>query len=149
MLTLTKDIIGKKLPSFEFTVERGKIIEFCLACGEKNPIFLDKQAAIEAGFEDTPIPPTFQTVFNFWGYPKLMEDMRTLGIDTDRLLHLKEEYRYFASIYPNTKIKAEISVSDTKVGKMNTVTFRSTYKNSNDQLLLEAYMTIIIRPEGM
>ncbi|MCB1174895.1 MAG: MaoC family dehydratase N-terminal domain-containing protein [Leptospiraceae bacterium] len=147
MAELSKDIIGKKLNAYTVTVERGKIREFCQAIGETNPIYLDPEAAKAAGFEDTPIPPTFQTSFVFWGYQQIWDDMRAVGIDTDRLLHMKEDYTYLKPVYPGTEIHAQAEISDVKTGKMNTVTFRTVFKNSAGEALIEAEMGIIIRPE--
>jgi acyl dehydratase len=148
MPELSKDIIGTKLDPYTFVVERGKVQEFCKAIGETNPIYLDPEAAKAAGFADTPIPPTFQTAFQFWGYPKIWDDMTAMGIDTSRLLHMKEEYTYLKPIYPGTTIHAEGAVSDVKIGKMNMVTFKSTYKNEKGEACIEAEMGIVIRPEG-
>lgn len=147
MAELSKDIIGKKLNAYTVTVERGKIREFCQAIGETNPIYLDPEAAKKAGYEDTPIPPTFQTTFTFWGYQAIWDDMRAVGIDTDRLLHLKEDYTYLKPVYPGTEIKAEATISDVKVGKMNTVTFKSVFSNTSGEALIKAEMAIVIRPE--
>ena len=80
-MAVSKDLVGKKLNPYSFTVERGKVKEFCRAIGETNPVFLDPAKAKEAGFEDTPIPPTFQTTFQFWGYPEIFSDMSQMGID--------------------------------------------------------------------
>lgn len=148
MTALSKDLIGKKLDPYTFTVERGKIKEFCKAIGETNPIYLDPAAAKAAGFADTPIPPTFQTTFMFWGYPKIWDDMRSVGIDTNRLLHMKEEYTYHKPLYPGVEVHAQPEISDVKVGKMDMVTFRSVMKNEKGETLIEAEMAIVIRPEG-
>ncbi|MCB1158474.1 MAG: MaoC family dehydratase N-terminal domain-containing protein [Leptospiraceae bacterium] len=143
---LSKDIIGKKLDRFEFTVERGKIKEFCLALGETNPIYTDLDAAKKAGYTDIPAPPTFQTAILFWGYPKIWEDMKSIGVDTGRLVHLKEDYKYLKPIYPG-KMWAQSEVSDVKTGKMNTVTFKTTFYNEKDEACIEAEMGIFIRPK--
>ncbi|MCS7204597.1 MAG: MaoC family dehydratase N-terminal domain-containing protein [Leptospiraceae bacterium] len=146
-MQLSKELIGRKLKSYTITVEKGKIREFCMAIGEKNPIFFDEDEARKAGYEGIPIPPTFQTTFQFWGYPEIFEDMRSMGIDTDRLLHMKEEYTYLRPIYANMTIKAEGEVVDVKTGKMEIVTFRTTYKNENDEPCIIAEMGIILRPK--
>lgn len=146
-MALSKDIVGKKLDPYTFVVERGKVQEFCIAIGEENPIYRDPEAAKKAGFEDTPIPPTFQTAFQFWGYPKIWKDMESMGIDINRLLHLKEEYTYLQPIYPGTEIHAVGEVSDVKTGKMDMVTFKTVYKDAQGQPCIEAEMAIVIRPE--
>ena len=151
MPALSKELVGQKLKTFEFDVERGKIREFCQAIGETNPIYLDREAARKAGFEDTPAPPTFQTSFVFWGYgyDQFWADLKALGIDTDRLLHLKEEYTYLKPLFPGMRIKGAAEVVEVKTGKMDMMTLRSTYTDATSgELCIEATMAIIMRPEG-
>ncbi len=148
MASLDKTLIGKKLKSYTFTVERGKLREFCRAIGETKPVFLDSEAARNAGYEDTPIPPTFQTSFIFWGYPEIWQDMESIGIDTKRLLHMKEAYQYHKAVYPGQNIQVEVTISDVKIGKMNMLTFKSLCTEaSSGQKALEGEMTIVIPPE--
>lgn len=147
VMQLSKDLIGKKLKAFSITVEKGKIREFCLAIGETNPIFFSEEEAKKAGYDGIPIPPTFQTTFQFWGYPEIFEDMRKMGIDTERLLHMKEEYTYLKPIYAGMTIYSEGEVVDVKTGKMEVVTFRTTYKNEKNEPCIIAEMGIILRPK--
>lgn len=147
-MALSKEIVGRKMDPYTFTVERGKLKEFCIAIGETNPIYTDPKAAKEAGFADTPIPPTMQTTFQFWGYPKIWDDMKGMGIDISRLLHMKEEYTYLKPVYPGTVIHAQGEVIDVKTGKMDMVTFKTTYKNEKGEACIDAEMAIVIRPEG-
>ncbi len=146
-MELTKELAGTPLRSYHFTVERGKIHEFCKAIGETNPIYLDPEAAKAAGYKDTPVPPTFQTAFQFWGYRELWDDMRDMGIDTSRLLHAKEEYIYLNPVYPGDVIHAKGKVEDVKAGKMSIVVFHTIYSNQEQLPCIEARFSIIIRPE--
>lgn len=136
---------GREFPSFTFEVERGKIKELCMAIGDDNPIFFDKGAALEAGYEDTPAPLTFATVMNFWGYPEIWERMKEIGIDVKRLLHAKEEYEYISPVYPGDMITGTVSVDSMRDGAMGMVTFKSTYDRGGETVLI-AKMTIIIPP---
>ena len=145
-MPLSKELIGRSLASYEFVVERGKVREFCRAIGETNPLYLEQEFAKKAGYKDTLLPPTFQTVFVFWGYPQLMQDLQKLGVDTGRILHMKENYRYHKPIHPGMLIDAKVEIKDVKVGKMDMLTFGSAYLHSND-LCMEAEMTILLRPE--
>mgnify|MGYP000903398792 CR=1 FL=1 len=148
-MAISKELMGKKLPSYRYAVERGKVREFCMAIGETNPIYTDVAAARAAGFTDTPVPPTFQTAFVFWGwgFESFWKDLDALGIDTGRLLHMKEEYTYLRPVYPGAVITAEGSVTDVKTGKMDMVTFKTVYSDQNGPCI-EAEMAIVIRPEG-
>lgn len=145
-MAITKDIVGKKLDKFEFTVERGKIKEFCLAIHEKNPIHFDLEEAKKAGYSDIPAPPTFPTVIMFWGYPKIWTDMAELGIDLSKILHLKEEYTYHKVLYPG-KVTAQSEISDVKTGRAEIVTFKTTISDEKNEPILSAEMAIFIRKD--
>lgn len=144
MAELSKDLVGRKLESYSFLIERGKVREFCLAIGETNPVYLDPEAARAAGFDDTPIPPTFQTAFQFWGYAGLWQDMQAVGIDTSRLLHMKEDYVYLQPLYPGNTITAQPEILAVKAGKNSVVTFGSVFSNEKGTACLESRMSIII-----
>ena len=95
---LDMSYLGKEFPEFVFEVDRSKIKELCLAIGDDNPIFLNKEEAQKAGYKDTPASLTFPTLMNFWGYPEIWNRMTEIGIDIKKLLHAKEEYEYFCEI---------------------------------------------------
>ncbi|HMW62104.1 MAG TPA: MaoC family dehydratase N-terminal domain-containing protein, partial [Leptospiraceae bacterium] len=68
--------------------------------------------------------------------------------DISRLLHMKEEYTYLKPVYPGTTIHAAGKVIDVKTGKMDMVTFKTTYANEKGEPCILAEMAIVIRPEG-
>lgn len=74
-MALDTSYVGKEFGPFYFTVERGKIKEFCLAIGDDNPLFFDPGYAKEKGYKDTPAPLTFPIVMNFWAFPELYTKM--------------------------------------------------------------------------
>ncbi len=146
-MALSKESIGKQLSTFPFTIERVKVKEFLSAIGETSPIFHDPQAAQQAGFRDTPIPPTFQTSALFWGYPDFWKDMQSMGIDIKRLLHLKEEYTYHQTLYPGDALQCRVTVADIKSGKMDMVTFETVFLREGTPAIT-ALMTIVVPPEA-
>lgn len=135
---------GKTYPPFTFEVDRSKIKELCLAIGDNNPLFFDKEYAKKQGYKDIPAPLTFATVINFWGNPEIWDRMKEIGIDIQRLLHAKEEYEYFSPIYPGDIIKGEMSVDSIRSSSlMDMVTFKSTFTRDNEVVLI-AKMTIVV-----
>lgn len=135
---------GKEFPEFTFEVDKSKIKELCLAIGDENPIFYDSEAAKKEGYKDTPAPLTFATLMNFWGYPEIWNNMVEIGIDIKRLLHAKEEYEYFAPIYPGDKVVGKVNVDAVRESAMmDMVTFKSTYTR-DDEVVLVAKMTIVV-----
>ena len=137
---------GREFQPFTVEVERGKIKEICLAIGDENQIFFDKDVAKASGYEDTPAPLTFTTVMNFWGYPEVWDRMKEIGVDIKRLLHGKEEYEYFAPIYPGDLLTGVVSVDSIRDGAMGMVTFKTTYKRGEEVVVI-ATMMIIIPPK--
>ncbi len=57
-MQLDKKLIGHTFKPFTTTVEAGKIRLFCKAIGEENPIYVDEEAAKQAGYRAIPAPPT-------------------------------------------------------------------------------------------
>lgn len=144
---LDMSYLGKEFPEFTFEVDRSKIKELCLAIGDDNPIFFDKKEAQKAGYEDTPASLTFPTLMNFWGYPEIWNRMTEMGIDVKKLLHAKEEYEYFAPIYPGDVITGKVKVDSMRASSaMDMVTFKSVYSREGKEVLI-AKMTIVV-PKG-
>jgi hypothetical protein len=136
--------LGKTYDPFYFEVERSKIKELCLAIGDHNPLFFNKQSAIEMGYQDTPAPLTFATLMNFWGYPEIWDRMKEIGIDAKRLLHAAEDYEYFEPIYPGDKIKGTVKVDALRSSDaMDIATFQTTFSR-DDQTVLIAKMKIVV-----
>src|SRR5690554_5595137 len=54
-----KDCIGQTLPSTTVHVEKGLLRLFAKVTGETDPVYLDEQAAQDAGHRSLPLPPTY------------------------------------------------------------------------------------------
>ena len=145
-MALNMDYKGKEIAVYDFEVERCKIRELALAVGDKNPIYNDPKQAVAAGHKDTPASLTFASLMSFWGYPAIWERMTEIGIDIKRLLHAKEEYEYFAPLYPGDKVKGTISVDSLRSGAMDMATFKTVYTRGGETVLI-AKMTIIVPPK--
>ncbi|MCH5150006.1 MAG: MaoC family dehydratase N-terminal domain-containing protein [Spirochaetales bacterium] len=144
---LDMSYLGKEFPEFIFEVDRSKIKELCLAIGDDNPIFFNKEEAQKAGYKDTPASLTFPTLMNFWGYPEIWNRMTEIGIDVKKLLHAKEEYEYFDPIYPGDVIVGKVKVDSMRASSaMDMVTFKSVYSRNGTDVLI-AKMTIVV-PKG-
>lgn len=138
----------KEFPPYTFEIERGKIKELCLAIGDDNPIFFDKETAVKEGYEDTPASLTFPTVINFWGYPEIWENMKNMGINIKKLLHAKEEYEYFSPLYPGDVVIGTTMVDSMRDSTlMDMVTFKTTYTRNGETVLI-AKMAIVVMKGG-
>lgn len=141
---LDASAVGKEYPSFTFEVDRAKIKELCLAIGDKNPIFFDKEIAKKEGYKDTPVPLTFASLMNFWGYPEIWDRMIEIGVDVKKLLHASEEYEYFEPIYPGNIVKGMVSVESVRSSDtMDIASFKTTFSRDNKTVLI-ARMKIVV-----
>ncbi|HDP24043.1 MAG TPA: MaoC family dehydratase [Deltaproteobacteria bacterium] len=142
--------VGKEYPAMTWEVERGKIAEMAKAIGDTNPIYLNRDAAIEEGYKDTPAPPTFLTVPMMWNssMPAVLGD---LAINFMMVLHGEEEYEYYQEIYPGDIITgaakvAAIEEKTSKSGrKMDMVTVEILYKNQRGENVAKARSLLVER----
>ena len=141
---LDENAVGKEYSPFTFEIDRSKIKELCLAIGDNNPIFFDKDIAKKEGYKDIPAPLTFASLMNFWGYPEIWDRMKEIGVDVKRLLHASEEYEYFEPIYPRDKITGSVSVESVRSSDaMDIATFKTTFTRDN-KIVLIAKMKIVV-----
>lgn len=141
---------GEGLPPFSFRVERVKIKEFVEAIGDRNPVFVDEEAAISEGYPHTPCPPTFATCAfqEFTGaYFKAFE---ALGISLQHVLHGEEEYEYVGEIYPEDQLTCSLTFESivekkTKSGQMDLITLRAIFTNEKGEEVLRARSLLIER----
>jgi acyl dehydratase len=135
---------GKEFGGYTFEVDRCKIKELCLAIGDNNPLFFDKEYAKKEGYKDTPVPLTFASLMSFWGYPEIWNRMVEIGIDVKRLLHAKEDYEYFSPIYPGDVLSGKVNVESMRASSlMDMVTFKTIFSRQAETVLI-AKMTIVV-----
>ena len=62
-----KDYIGKPSGAGNIHLERGSVSRFARAVTDENPVYHNKNAAQEAGFDNCPLPPTWTFASEFLG----------------------------------------------------------------------------------
>lgn len=138
-LTIVIDVAhkGRVFPPYGFTIERNKLREFLLAIGDDNPIY---------DSDDPPIPPTFSTVFAFWGGVSLEELLRAVGVEIWNVLHGEQEYEYYVSPHVGDTITGQTRINDIyrKAG-MDFIEFMTEYKNQHGEAVLKDHALIIVR----
>ncbi len=146
-----KSKVGQSFSPFTIEVERAKIHELALAIGDPNPIYHSREAAQAAGYKDVPLYPTGPTIFNFWGNTQGGKNLSSVGVNVMRILHGEEEYEYLAPIYPGDTVTGVTTILEGKnrQGKdgssMDIVTTETRYTNQQNQPVLTARTTIVVR----
>ncbi|MBW2544969.1 MAG: MaoC family dehydratase N-terminal domain-containing protein [Deltaproteobacteria bacterium] len=141
---------GTEYAPMTWEVERGKIKELAKAIGDPNPVYLDRDAAIQAGYKDTPATPTFLTVPMMWcgQMPDIINDLK---INFMMVLHGEEEYEYYQLIYPGdvitgtpkiTKMEEKTSKSGSK---MDMISVEVLYTNQRGEKVAKARSLLIER----
>src|SRR4051812_15494895 len=90
--TSLQALIGKKLDTFTFKVEPGKIREFAEAIGDLREEYISGKQLL----------PTFPTVIEYWGGG--YKTWYALGLDVQKTLHGEQEYDYIGTIKPGDTI---------------------------------------------
>ncbi len=141
---------GTEYAPMTWEVERGKIKEMAKAIGDPNPVYLDKDAAIQAGYKDIPATPTFLTVPMMWcgQMPDIINDLK---INFMMVLHGEEEYEYYQLMYPGdvitgtpkiTKMEEKTSKSGSK---MDLISVEVLYTNQRGEKVAKARSLLIER----
>lgn len=145
--------IGQSFPPFTVEVERGKVRELAIAIGDDNPIYRSREAAQAAGYADVPMYPTSGTVFAFWGlgYPEMMEQWTSLGVDVNSVLHGEEAFEYLTPIFPGDTLMGIMTLTDgkTSTGKggatMDIFHFEYRFTNQHGEPALRARKVVIVQ----
>ena len=109
--------VGLELDTVNFPVERGKVREFARALHESDPIYVNAEAASNAGFPAIPAPLTFAMSAMLWRErDAAIED---LGFDFKRLLHGGTTWEYVRPIVVGDEltIKRTVAAVDEREGK--------------------------------
>lgn len=154
-----KSKLGMEFPPYTFEVEKGKMAEFAMAITQKedrnqvNPLYVDRAAAKQSGYQDIIAPPTFQTCFPLWAGGGLLPLIQALGIDLIRLLHGEEECEYFGAIHPGDVMTGKSRVVEMykkekkdKLGKFMDFTVIATeIRNQRGELVIKTRSTLVER----
>ncbi len=142
--------LGHSFPPFSFTIERGKIHELAAAIGDENPIYHARAAAEAAGYSDVPLPPTAPTMFTFWGNTQLWEQLASVGINVQRILHGEEEYEYLAPLAPGDTLTGVTTIVSARSRRgrdgssMDLITTETRYTNQHQQHVLTAKSMFVV-----
>jgi acyl dehydratase len=130
-------------------VEQEKVAEFAEAVGDNNPVFFDREAALERGFPDCLAPPTF-TVTQIFAVPREEREERLgSGLDYSRVLHGEQEFIYTRLPFVGEVLNGEMRIAKDFVkegkrgGSMRFVTYESRFTDANGEEVLRGYYTLI------
>ena len=123
-IQINKSVLGKELPPFAVTVERGRIKDFARAIGDSNPFHLDDRVGAASEWGDIIAPPTFGITFRDEA-ADTGALLRELGTDISRVLHGEQAFELHRPIRPGETYLCRGKVTDIyeKAGKTGPMAF--------------------------
>jgi acyl dehydratase len=137
--------IGKQYEPTVYAVGREKIREYARAVGETNPVYLDLQAARDAGYADVVAPPMFAVVYSApsVGPPIFDPD---LEINFAMMVHGGQQFEWGEPVVAGDEITTTASVKDVseRDGRGYYV-FESVSNNQRGEQVCRGTWTQIVR----
>jgi acyl dehydratase len=142
---LDKTLIGRESDPVVHDVERGAIRRFAEAIGDPNPIYVDDEAARQAGYHAVVAPPTFPFVLT------MSERFRhSLDLGTRSLLHGEQQFDYARPIVAGDRITVRSRVADVQEraggsGPMDILVLEDEGRDAQGALVFRSRATLVLR----
>lgn len=144
-------VIGSELPPSTLTVDSGRLHFFAKAIGETNPVFTDLAAAVDAGYSNLPVPPTFLFGIEL-EQPDPFVWLAQLGVDLRRVLHGEQAFTYHATAVAGDELTSRPRITNVyskKDGALEFIEKTSTVTRAGGELIAELTTVIVVRnPEA-
>lgn len=129
-----KNKVGVEWAPWSYPIERGMIRRFARAVGDPNPLWQDGTIA----------PPTLVLAI---GFEQFTDEVMSL-VPFGTLLMGGTEFECYQTIKAGDEISVVFKISavrerEGKMGRMAFMTFDSTYKNQNDELVAKCRQMVI------
>jgi acyl dehydratase len=148
-VTLDRSLVGRELPPYVVTVERGRIKDFARAIGDLNPAYLDDAVGQASPWGDVIAPPTFPITFRDESSATTAL-LRELGTDISRLLHGEQEFELHRPLTPGERLVCRPRIVDVyektgKSGPMGFVVRETTITDRANEIVATVRGVTVIR----
>ncbi len=145
-MAVNPDIAGRAFPpTAPYLVGREKVREFARAVFSQNPLNLDPEAAVAAGYRDVVAPPTFPIVVQERTLAQLLADPDA-GIDFTRVVHGDQRFTYTRPIVAGDELTATLTVTSVKsLGGHSMVTSDTAIVDATGAHVVTATSTLVVR----
>jgi acyl dehydratase len=143
-MALNRDFIGRVFPPSEpYEVTRVKIREFADAIGDTNPLYRDRDAAREAGYDDVIAPPTFPIVITL-GNAALTDP--ELGMNFAMVVHGDQRFEYRRPLRAGDVVVTESTVTGIRaIGRNERIDVRTDVRTTGGEHVCTAYSGLVER----
>jgi acyl dehydratase len=132
-------------PTSPYLVGREKIREFARAVKSTDPVSLDLDAAVAAGFADLVAPPTFGVVVQEYALAQLLAD-DDAGIDFSRVVHGDQRFVFTRPVVAGDELTGVLTVTAVKsLGGHSMVTAETALADATGAHVVTAISTLVVR----
>ncbi len=144
-MAINTEAVGKSYPPDEYEVGREKIREYAYAVGDENPVYLEEEAAKEAGFDTIVAPPMFAVVYSAGALKHAILDPE-LGINLMMMVHGGQEFEWHDVVKSGDVITTTATIDEIyeKAG-MDFIIIKSESVNQDGKPVVTARWTEIVR----
>ena len=139
------DAIGKTYPASVYAVGREKIREYAYAVGETNPLYLDVEAAREAGYADVVAPPMFAVVYSAPSVGPPIFDPE-IELNFAMMVHGGQEFEWGRMVVAGDEITTTTTVAE--IGEragMGSYVFRTESQNERGETVCTGIWRQLVR----
>ncbi len=144
---LNKKDIGKEFPSITADVEKGRLRFFAKAIGENNPVYVDEEAAKNAGYASIPMPPTFFFSLKM-DVPNPFENYENVGAPLAKILHANQDFTYHKPVVAGDSLTFDSYIADIydkKGGALEFLVEKTKVTNQLGECVADMATTLVVR----
>ena len=148
---IDRSFIGREQPSASMEVEKYPLKLFAKAIGETGPIYIDEEAARNAGYRSLLAPPTYVLCLYTMAMPDGMKMIHELGINPAHFLHAEQKFRYHAQICAGDRLEFRTRIGDIyekKNGALEFVVTETAVTNQQGAHVADLSGVIVVRRES-
>jgi acyl dehydratase len=144
-MPVNKDAAGKQWQPVAYEVGLEKIREYARAVGETNPVHLEREAALAAGFRDVVAPPMFCVVYSAPAMGPAVLDPE-VGINLAAMVHGGQEFVWDEPVCAGDVITTQSRLADVyESDGRGFYVFTSESTNQDAALTVRGTWTNIVR----
>jgi len=145
-VSLDQTFVGREYPpSRPYEVGREKIREFATAIDDLNPMYLDRDAAVAAGYDDVIAPPTFAIVVSMDISGQVFFDP-DLGLDYSKVVHGDQKFVHSRPIQAGDRLVGVLHIDEIKaIAGNDVITTRAELSTEDGEHVLTAITKLAAR----
>lgn len=137
-----EQLIGSASAKVKNTIERGAVVKFAEAIGDRNPLFINEEAGANSIYKRNPASPTFPITLNYG-------TIEGLELPKKGLIHGEQSFRYSKPLFVDDVVFCSAKLVNYKEragsgGKMGMLTIERMGETAEGELIFTMKQTVII-----